>query len=105
MKIPILGKLVLFALALLCGSALDLQAQNLTTVTASSIQQAGSPLAAGTLCFQATDANARPISFQVGGGGQMVTAPYCTAVTAGAIGSFTVANPGNTIPANIQYTV
>jgi hypothetical protein len=96
---------ILAVLAFVAGSALDLEAQNLCTVTASNIQQSGSPLSAGTIYFQATDANARPISFQLGGGGQVVTSPYFTAITNGAIGTFTVANPANTIPANIRYTI
>jgi hypothetical protein len=80
-------------------------AQNLTTVTAANIQKAGAPLASGTLCFTATDANDTPIGFRIGGGGQEVVAPYCTAVSNGAIGSFQVANPANTSPENIQYRI
>lgn len=80
-------------------------AQNLTTVTAANIQKAGAPLASGTLCFTATDANDAPIGFRIGGGGQEVIAPYCAVVTNGAIAGFQVANPANTSPANIEYRI
>lgn len=81
-------------------------AQNLTTVTAANIQKAGAPLVSGTLCFTATDGNDTPIGFRIGGGGQEVVAPYCATVTNGAIvGTFSVANPANTSPANIQYRI
>lgn len=80
-------------------------AQNLTTVTATNIQKAGAPLVSGTICFTATDVGDNPIPFRVGGGGQEVVAPYCTAVTNGGIGAFSVANPANTSPANISYRV
>jgi hypothetical protein len=79
--------------------------QNLTSVTATNIQKAGAPLATGTLCFTATDSNDTPIGFRIGGGGQEVVAPYCTAVSNGTIGSFQVANPANTSPANIAYRI
>src|SRR6185437_14350233 len=80
-------------------------AQNLTTVTATNIQKAGVPLAVGQLCFQATDLNDDPISFQIGGGGQEVNYPFCTKIAAGKIGTFTVPNPALTAPANIAYRV
>jgi hypothetical protein len=81
-------------------------AQNLTTVTASSLYKGGVLLSSGQICFTGTDANDNPIPFRVGGGGQEVTFPYCATVTNGAIvGTFQVANPANTAPANIGYRV
>lgn len=94
-----------FVVSILVFCSASLFAQNLTTVTASNIQKGGAPLSSGTLCFTATDANDNPIGFRVGGGGQEVLAPYCTAIANGAIGVFNVANPANTSPANIEYRV
>lgn len=86
--------------------AITARAQNLTTVTASSLYKGGLLLSSGQICFTGTDANDNPIPFRVGGGGQEVTFPYCATVTNGAIvGTFQVANPANTAPANINYRV
>lgn len=96
-------KLVISCAVLLTAT---LFAQNLTTVTASNIKKGGAPLASGTICFQATDDGDNPISFRVGGGGQVVNSPYCASILAGAIvGTFQVANPLNTAPAFISYRV
>jgi len=80
--------------------------QNYTTVTATKIQYANQQLIPkGTLCFQATDQNDAPISFQVGGGGQVVTSPVCVAVVNGVSGTLSLPNPANTTPANILYRI
>src|SRR5215467_8126728 len=81
-------------------------AQNWTTVAATNITDLNQQkLAAGQLCFLATDQNDNPISIGVGGGGQVLRRQYCAQVTAGAISGFTVPNPTNTAPAGIYYRV
>ncbi len=88
------------------GIALTARAQNLTTVSASNIQDInGSKLAAGQLCFQATDQSDQIISFQIGGGGQALRRQYCSPVTNGVATSFTVPNPANTQPSGTVYRV
>src|SRR5438270_11900580 len=94
---------ILIFILLACSCVSRLSGQNLTVVTATNIQKAGAPLSSGTLCFTATDASDSPIGFRIGGGGQEVVAPFCTTITNGAIGTFQVANPANTSPANISY--
>jgi len=82
------------------------QAQNWTTVTATNITDLNQQkLAAGQLCFLATDQNDNPISIGIGGGGQMLKRGYCSAVMSGAVTSFTVPNPANTQPAGVYYRV
>lgn len=99
-------KMLLRVLAVVCLAISCAQAQNLTTVTASSLYKGGVLLSSGQICFTGTDSNDNPIPFRVGGGGQEVTFPYCAVVTNGAIvGTFQVANPANTAPANISYRV
>ena len=91
---------------LLLGFALDTLAQNLTTVSASNIQDInGAKLAAGQLCFLITDQNDTPLSVQIGGGGQALKRGYCASVVNGAVTSFTVPNPANTQPAGIYYRI
>jgi hypothetical protein len=87
--------------------AIDAQAQNWTTVTANNITDLNQQkLAAGQLCFMATDQNDNPISTGVGGGGQLLRRQYCSQVTAGALSAaFTVPNPANTQPAGVYYRV
>src|SRR5262249_26292444 len=81
-------------------------AQNWTTVAATNITDLNQQkLAAGQLCFLATDQNDNPISIGVGGGGQVLLRQYCAQVTAGAISGFTVPNPANTAPTGIYYRV
>jgi hypothetical protein len=81
-------------------------AQNLATVSANNIADvAGNKLASAQLCFLATDQNDNPISFQVGGGGQVIRRTFCSTVTAGAAASFTVPNPATTSPSGIFYRV
>jgi len=95
-----LKKLIsLFAFA--CLSLEFAHAQNLTSVSASNIQDInGAKLAAGQLCFLITNQSDVPISVQVGGGGQALKRGYCSPVTAGAATGFTVPNPANTLPSS-----
>ena len=82
------------------------QAQNFTTITGSKVQDAtGTLLAAGQICFLPTDANDLPVRAQAGGGGQIIKNAVCTTVTAGVIGTLSVANPNNTNPVGISYRV
>jgi hypothetical protein len=86
--------------------AIAAQAQNWTTVTATNITDLNQQkLAAGQLCFMATDQNDNPISTGVGGGGQLLRRQYCSQVTAGVVTTFTVPNPTNTLPAGVYYRV
>jgi len=86
--------------------AINAQAQNWTTVTATNITDLNQQkLAAGQLCFMATDQNDNPVSVGVGGGGQVVRRQYCSQVTAGVVTTFTVPNPTNTLPAGVYYRV
>jgi hypothetical protein len=87
--------------------AINAQAQNWTTVTATNITDLNQQrLAAGQLCFIATDQNDNPISTGVGGGGQLLRRQYCSQVTAGALPTaFTVPNPATTQPAGVYYRV
>lgn len=96
----------LFWLIAYCLLPIACLAQTMTTVTASSIQQGGVPLASGRVCFQGTDGNNNPIPFRWLGGGQQGLYPFCATVTNGAIvGTFQVPNPQYTVPFNIPYTV
>jgi hypothetical protein len=89
--------------AILPGSV---QAQNWTTVTATNITDLNQQkLAAGQLCFLATDQNDNPISIGIGGGGQALRRQYCAQVTAGGVTAFTVPNPTNTLPTGVYYRV
>src|SRR5438105_9543891 len=81
-------------------------AQNWTTVSASNLTDLNQQkLAAGSLCFLGTDQNDIPISFQVGGGGQVLARPFCVAVTNGSSAALLVPNPQNTQPQGIYYRV
>ncbi|HEX9255615.1 MAG TPA: hypothetical protein VF938_08710 [Candidatus Angelobacter sp.] len=96
-------KLVFAMVVLMCTLA---QAQNWTTVAATNITDLNQQkLAAGQLCFLATDQNDNPVSVGVGGGGQILKRGYCSAVASGAVTSFTVPNPAGTLPAGIYYRV
>lgn len=94
-------------LALVClafaGSA---RAQTTIAVSSSHIQGvSGQLLPSGSICFQGTDQNNNAIAFQVSGGGAIVTTPFCTSVTNGAITTFSVPNPASTSPVNIRYHI
>jgi hypothetical protein len=92
--------------AFFAAFAVSAHAQNWATVSASNITDLNQrPLAAGQICFLVTDQNDQPISVSIGGGGQTLRRPYCSAVTNGAIASFTVPNPASTSPAGIYYRV
>jgi hypothetical protein len=95
--------LLLSALFLFSGL---MQAQNLTTVSGSNITDLnGTKLQAGQICFYGTDQQDQQISFSIGGGGQALKRHVCSAVTAGVITSFTVPNPGATLPTGIYYRI
>lgn len=97
----ILGVVALVA-ALSCGLA----AQDYTTITAANITDAsGAKLASGSLCFQGTGAAGNPISYQAGGGGQVIRTPVCFTVTNGAVSAAQVANPALTDPAGVLYHI
>src|SRR3954454_7463908 len=96
----ILGTLAFVCLAV-CGFA-----QNWTAVSASNITDLNQQrLAAGSVCFLGTDQNDIPISFQVGGGGQVLARPFCVAVINGSSAALLVPNPQNTQPQGIYYRV
>jgi hypothetical protein len=96
-------KSVFVLLMLTCAVA---SAQNWTTVSAANITDLNQQkLAVGQLCFLGTDQNDVPISFNVGGGGQVLKRAFCTAVSNGTVASFTVPNPGSTTPTGIYYRV
>jgi hypothetical protein len=99
-------KRILFSLIAYCVLPIACFAQNWTTVSSSNITDLNQQkLAAGSLCFLGTDQNNVPISFQVGGGGQVLARPFCVAVTNGSSASLLVPNPASTLPANIYYRV
>src|SRR5690348_1432348 len=96
----------LIALSFVFLSFCCAQARNWATVSASNITDLNQQkLAAGTMCMLGTDQNDNPISFKVGGGGQVLARPFCSTVSAGVVTSFTVPNPANTNPQNVLYRV
>lgn len=95
-------KSLILVLILSCLPAL---AQNYTAVSGSNISDAsGNKIASGQVCFTAVNATNQPITFQVGGGGLVISSEVCSAVTNGVV-SMQVANPANTLPANILYRI
>lgn len=94
-----------FVLAMVALLASPAQAQNWTQVTASNIIWTDGTKVTGTICFTATDVADTPISFRVGGGGQVVGKPACSPVTVGVIASLQVPNPDTTTPAHIRYRI
>jgi len=97
-------KFILSIMVLSC--VIPAAAQNWTTVTATNITDLNQQkLAAGQLCFLATDQNDTPISVGVGGGGQLLRRSLCTSIAGGAITAFSVPNPATTTPAGIYYRV
>jgi hypothetical protein len=102
-------KKILLSFAFVCAAlvfSLSANAQNLTTISASNIQDInGTKLASGQLCFLITDQQDNPISVSIGGGGQVLKRGYCSPVTAGVVTTFTVPNPANTLPSGIYYRV
>jgi hypothetical protein len=86
--------------------AIPAVAQNWTMVSATNITDLNQQkLASGQLCFLGTDQNDVPISFNVGGGGQVLKRAFCAAVSNGAVTSFTVPNPAAATPAGIYYRI
>jgi len=85
-------------------------AQNTVTVTASKIYANGTQpvalLPSGTAVFQATDALGNPISYQLGGGGTVVSTPITCSIKNGALqpGCF-LANTATAIPSNFCYSL
>jgi hypothetical protein len=95
-----------FNFSILLLWAVSAAAQNWTTVSATNITDLNQQkLAAGQLCFLGTDQNDMPISFNVGGGGQVLKRAFCATVTNGTAASFTVPNPAATTPAGIYYRI
>ncbi len=93
-------------MSMLAACAVSAAAQNWATVSAANITDLNQQkLAAGQLCFLATDQNDNPISIGIGGGGQLLRRPLCGAITNGTVTSFTVPNPAQTSPAGIFYRV
>src|SRR6202020_1618837 len=76
-------------------------------MTASHIYGAGGTLLpAGTLVWQAVDANGNPIGYQVNGGGQQITYPTICNVANGAIvNSCQLPNVAMTNPANVCFAL
>lgn len=98
-------KKLFLTIALLLPS-LSALCQNTTTISGSNIMDLnGARLPNGQICFLGTDQTDTPISFQPGGGGQVLKRQFCSTVTAGVISSFTVPDPANTLPSGIYYRV
>ena len=92
--------------SLLAALAVPASAQNWATVTASNITDLNQQkLAAGQLCFLGTDQSDAPISFSVGGGGQVLKRSFCANVTNGAVSALTIPNPALTAPSGVYYRV
>src|SRR6185312_14146420 len=99
-------KNILLIIAFCACLAAPAQAQNWTTVSAANITDLNQQkLAAGQLCFLGTDQNDTPISFMVGGGGQVLKRQFCATVTNGATATLTVPNPATSSPSGISYRV
>jgi hypothetical protein len=99
-------KKTLLILALSTCLAAPAWSQNWTTVSAANITDLNQQkLAAGQLCFLGTDQNDNPISFMVGGGGQVLKRQFCATVTNGATATLTVPNPATSSPSGISYRV
>jgi len=95
--------LILAFCALLAAPAWS---QNWATFTANNLTDLNQQkLAAGQICFLATDQTDTPISFQAGGGGQVLKRAFCSAVNAGVATAFTVPNPAAASPGGIYYRV
>lgn len=96
----------LFGVIALIAASMPAWCQNSTTISGSNIMDLnGSKLANGQICFLGTDQTDTPISFQPGGGGQVLKRQFCSTVTAGVVSAFTVPNPANTLPSGIYYRV
>src|SRR5437899_2160140 len=99
-------KKLLQLISVACFLTAPLFAQNWATVSGANITDLNQQkLASGQVCFLATDQGDNPVSFSVGGGGQVLRRPFCSTVTSGAIAAFTVPNPATTLPTGIYYRV
>lgn len=90
---------IIIALASACLSlSAFATAPGFTNILATNVVDAsGQPLASGTATFQVVDAAARPMSVQITGGGQVMTAPVTVPVTGGAF-SAQVVDVSHTAP-------
>jgi len=96
----------ILSFALFASFAVQLHAQNWTTVSAANITDLNQQkLAAGQLCFLGTEQNDNPISFMVGAGGLVHKRQFCATVTNGATATLTVPNPATSSPSGISYRV
>jgi hypothetical protein len=92
-------------MVMLAAIALPGAGQSWTTISATNITDLNQQkLAAGQLCFLATDQNDNPINIGVGGGGQLLRRPLCGTVANGVAASFTVPNPAQTSPAGVKFS-
>jgi hypothetical protein len=91
-------------LLFLCSLA---SAQNFMTVVASHTMGGGNHLLpSGNLIFTATDNSGNPISYQVGGGGQMISFPITCPIVNGTVSApCQVANVSVSNPENFCYSV
>jgi hypothetical protein len=96
----------LLAIALLLAAPLA-AAQNFLTVAGSNTYGYGNALLpSGSLIFTATDSHGAPISYQAGGGGQVVRYPTTCSITNGAVAAgCLIANVSVSNPANFCYAV
>ena len=96
----------LFAVLLFLCAASVSHAQATIAFSASHIQGLnGAALTSGSICLQATDSNNVNIGIQVEGGGTVISTPFCTAVTNGAIVTFNVPNPSTATPTGVRYRI
>jgi hypothetical protein len=99
-------RLLKAAVALFCAFGFTLAHAQLTTITASSIQMGGVPIAAGTVTLTPVNLSGIPIAFATGGGGLNAPTAFSCTITAGAItGSCQIPDAALTSPANILYSV
>ena len=97
-------KRILVVFLLLAGSAI---AQNYLTITAANIGDgSGKLLSSGTILFSGTDSTGRPISYQAGGGGQVIRYPVSCSITNGTIAAnCNLANTDLTNPLHVCFNV
>jgi hypothetical protein len=78
----------------------------MTSITATSIQMGGVPIATGSVTLTPVDAKGKPIPFVTGGGGLNSAHPFTCRVQNGAItGICQVPDSKLTTPANISYSI
>lgn len=97
---------LLLLFSLLAALVVPASGQNWATVTATNITDLNQQrLASGQLCFLGTDQSDTPISFSLGGGGQVLKLTFCANVTNGAASALTIPNPALTAPSGVYYRV